>query len=500
MSGYVIGIDNGSQSTKVTVFDARGRAVSEGRQPLRPYDTPAPGVVEHPDDDLWDSIGAAARTALANFPGDPADIRGVGLCTIRFCRAVLRADGTLAQPLMSWMDDRLARPYEHTAPDARWVTTSSGYLGHRMTGEFRDTAANCAGMWPLDSGTWQWTGDEVVRAKTGMPRDMLFDLVLPGEVLGTVTAAAARHTGIPEGLPVVATANDKAVEALGCGLHDPRTLLVSLGTYVTAMTTGRHDLPDSGDGGFWKNYASIPHTYLYESAGVRRGMWTVSWMRDLLGEKAAAGARAAGLTVEEHLNAQAAAVPAGCDGLMTVLDWLAPTEAPYRKGTILGFDGRQGRYHMYRSILEGLALTLHGTTSRMAGELGTGWDRAILSGGGSCSDLMMQIFADVFGMPAHRAEVNDAAGLGAALCAAVGTGLHPTFDAARDAMVRPGAVFTPDADSHALYTRIGEVYRQIQRHTDPVYRLSWGITGESDPRSGAAPQRPVRGPEASSSG
>jgi sugar (pentulose or hexulose) kinase len=475
MTRYFIGIDNGSQSTKVTVFDERGRAVSEGRQALRPYDAPRPGVVEHPDDDLWTSIGEAGRRAMAAFPGDPADIAGVGLCTIRFCRAVLKEDGTLAQPVMSWMDDRVSLPYEHARPEARWVTTSSGYVGHRMTGNFRDTAANCAGMWPLDPGTWQWTRNEVARAKTGIPREMLFDLVMPGDVLGTVTAAASQHTGVPEGLPVVATANDKAVEALGCGLRDSGTLLVSLGTYVAGMTVGSRTVPDAA--GFWTNYASVPHSYLHESFGVRRGMWTVSWMRDLLGEEAASAARAAGRTVEEHLNAEAAEVPAGCDGLMTVLDWLAPTEAPFRKGTVLGFDGRQGRHHMYRSILEGLALTIHGTAGRMAEELGTSFSRMLLSGGGSHSDLMMQIFADVFGVRARRSAVNDAAGLGSAICAAVGTGAYGTFDEAVDAMVRPGTDFLPDGRTHRLYRRLGEVYRRVREHTDPLYRMSYDLFG-----------------------
>lgn len=475
MPSYFIGIDNGSQSSKVTVFDEHGRAVCEGRQSLSPYDTPRPGVVEHPDDDLWTSIGAAARQAMAAFPGDPADIVGVGVCTIRFCRAVLTADGTLAQPVMSWMDERVSRPYEHTDERAAYVTTSSGYIGHRMTGEFKDTAANYAGMWPLDPDTLDWTKDEEVLAAHGIPRAMLFTLVQPGDVLGTLTPEAAGHTGIPAGLPVVATANDKAVEALGCGLRSTDTLLVSLGTYVAGMTTGPANRP--GATSFWTNYASTPHDYLYESGGVRRGMWTVSWYRDLLGEEALAGARAAGLSVEDHLNREAAKIPPGSDGLITVLDWLAPTEAPFRKGSLLGFDGRQGRYHVYRSILEALALTLHGTCGDMAAELGVEYREVVVSGGGSNSDLMMQIFADVFGVPARRPQVNNAAGLGAALCASVGLGVHPDFDTAVAAMVRPGRRFEPSRTHHALYTRLGEVYRDVRAHTDAIYRRTRPLFG-----------------------
>ncbi|RII15878.1 Autoinducer 2 kinase LsrK [Streptomyces sp. YIM 130001] len=468
MTRYFIGIDNGSQSSKVTVFDTHGRTVSEGRQALRPYDTPRPGVVEHPGDDLWESITAAARQAMDAFPGDPADIAGVGLCTIRFCRAVLRDDGTLAQPVMSWMDERVGRPYEAVDPAAAYVTTSSGYLTHRMTGQFRDTAANYAGIWPLDPLRCDWSQDPTAFEKSGMPREMLLDLVQPGDVLGRVTADCARATGIPEGLPVVATANDKAVEALGCGLDSPDTLLLSLGTYVAGMAVGDRYVSDAS--AFWTNYACLPGAYLYESEGVRRGMWTVSWYRDLLGEEAAAGARAAGLSVEDHLNAEAAKVPPGSDGLLTVLDWLAPDDAPFRRGSILGFDGRQGRYHVYRSILEGLALTLGAAGHRMADELGGHYDELVVSGGGSHSDLMMGILADVFGVPARRAGTDSAAGLGAAICAAVACGAYADFPSAVSAMVHPGATFRPDAERHALYERLGAVYETVRSHTDAVYR------------------------------
>ncbi|MGK4585227.1 FGGY-family carbohydrate kinase [Kitasatospora sp. HPMI-4] len=472
---YFIGIDNGSQSSKVTVFDVHGRAVSEGRAALRPYDTPRPGVVEHPDDDLWTSIGEAGRAAMAAFDGDPADIIGVGLCTIRFCRAVLKADGTLAQPVMSWMDSRVGMPYAPTNPEAAYVTTSSGYISHRMTGTFRDTAANYAGMWPLDPHTMRWTDDEAAYAKAGIPRSMLFDLVQPGDILGPVTEAASAHTGIPAGIPVVATANDKAVEALGCGLRTPDTLLVSLGTYVAGMATGPRHIANSSD--FWTNYASEPHAYLYESGGVRRGMWTVSWYRDLLGEEASAYARERGLSAEDYLNAEAAAVPPGSDGLMTVLDWLAPDEAPFRKGSLLGFDGRHGRFHIYRSILESLAMTVHHTATRMASELGTEYQEVIVSGGGSHSDLMMQIHADVHGVPARRAEASSAAGLGSAICAAVGVGAYAGFDEAVAAMVRPGEIFLPSQAHHHLYRRLEKVHRDVRGHTDAIYRRTYDIFG-----------------------
>ncbi|WP_248704932.1 FGGY-family carbohydrate kinase [Curtobacterium sp. MWU13-2055] len=475
MTRYLVGIDNGSQSSKVTVFDERGVVVAEGRVPLRPNHTPAPGVVEHPDDDLWDSVAAACRIAMAAFRGDPSEIVGVGLCTIRFCRAVLRADGSLAQPVMSWMDARVGQPFTAEHDDVAYVTTSSGYVGHRLTGAFRDTAANYQGMWPIDTDTWRWTTDDAAYAATGMQRSQLLELVDPGEVLGTVTAAASEATGLPVGLPVVATANDKAVEALGCGLLDPTTLLVSLGTYIAGMSVGERNTAGGTD--FWTNFGAEPGRYLYESGGIRRGMWTVSWFRDLLGPDYAAAAESAGERAEDRLNREAAAVAAGSDGLLTVLDWLAPADAAFRKGSILGFDGRQGRAHVYRSILEGIAMTMRDRSDAMAAELGTPYERVVVSGGGSSSDLMMRVMADVFQTPAIRIVGDSAAGRGAAICAAVATGVHPSFAAAAEAMVVERDRFAPDPSTATVYDALRAVHADVTAHTDELYRRTAAIVG-----------------------
>ncbi len=118
------------------------------------------------------------------------------------------------------------------------------------------------------------------------------------------------------------------------------------------------------------------------------------------------------------------------------------------------------------------------TVARAIGtELGTEFTRTIVSGGGSNSDLMMQIVADVFGVAAVRTTVNNAAGLGSAICVAVGRGVYGSFDEAMDQMVSTGTTFEPDPRNHALYREMGAVYREIQRHTDGVYRKSHEIFG-----------------------
>lgn len=473
---YLIGVDGGSQSSKVVIFDLSGNIICEGRQELRPLHQPEPGVVEHPDDDLWDSIVIACRQAMARFNGDPKDIVGVGVCTIRCCRALMKKDGNLASPVLSWMDRRLARPYEHLDPAVAYVTTTSGYINHRFTGELIDTASNYIGEWPIDLDTWQWSEDPEVFRKYNVPRKMLFNLQMPGTISGHVTEKAALATGIPAGLPVVTTANDKAVEGLGTGLMSENTVLVSLGTYICGMAKGRRNVKDSVS--FWTNTASVPNEYLYESGGIRRGMWTVSWFKELLGDDITEKALAAGISPEAYMEREAAQVPAGSDGLMTLLDWLAPPSELFRKGLMIGFDGRHGRGHMYRSILEAIALTMKNHTEAMSSELGQHTDRVIVSGGGSNSDLFMQIFADVFGFPAERNVVNGAAGLGAVICAAVATGVYENFPTAVRKMVRIKDVFQPVKENVDLYRRMNaEVFTKIRSQVEPILKASYEIFG-----------------------
>lgn len=470
---YLMGIDEGSQSAKITIFDMEGNIVCEGKSPLRPYNLPKPGYVEHPDDDWWDAICKASKDCMAKFEGDPKDIVGIGLCTIRCCRAYLKEDGTLAQPALSWMDIRLSQPYTHENPDVKYIVASSGYITHRLTGEKKDTIANYEYGWPVDVDNWKWSDDPEAYKATGMPREMLFDLVMPGDVLGYVTEEAAQATGLPVGTPVVATSNDKAVEGLGTGCMGDSTVCISLGTYTSAMMEGKENL--KGTSYAWPKFSCMPNKYLYDSNGIRRGMWTVSWYRDILGEGYAKLAAEQGMSPEEALGKEAEQVPVGSDGLMTVLNWLANVDARYQKGIMIGFDGRHTRGHIYRSILEAVAMTMKGHVTDMCNEVNAKMDKLIITGGGSNSDLFMQIFADVFDIPVVRNEVNGAAGLGSAICAAVAAGVYDSFEDAVAHMVRIKDTFTPIPENVEVYKKMIPVYSEITKYTDPVLKKSYEI-------------------------
>lgn len=457
---YCIGIDSGSQSTKVSVINQRGEIVCSASHPLRPMISRQAGWVEHPDDDLWDSLKHASRRLMEAFPGSREDIVGIGLCSIRCCRVFLKKDGSLATPVMSWMDVRAYRTFEDE-PGIGYTGSTSGYLTFRLTGELKDTIANAYQyQFPTDMETWKWSEDPEHFGSFRIPRDKLLDMYLPGDILGKVSRAAAEETGLPEGLPVVATANDKAVEALGSGLIEPNIALLSLGTYITSMVAGSEVLPASDS--LFTNLSCVPHRYLYESTGIRGGMWHISWFKGIIGDELARKAKLDGMSVEEILEKEAAAVPPGSHGLLTVPDWLAPATQLHKKGVMIGFDQRHTRGHIYRSFLEAISMRMKNNLDAMNRETGMVPGKLIVCGGGSNSGLFMQIVADVFGVTAVRNVVNGAAGLGSAICVAVAAGLYRNFEEAVRNMVKPEREFHPDEDAHRVYTGINEgAYRDL---------------------------------------
>lgn len=471
---YIIGIDGGSQSSKVVIYDLEGNIICEGKENLKPMHLAEPVIAEYPDDDLWDSICIASKKAMSRFDRNPKDIIGLGVGSIRCCRVLLKEDGTLAMPVISWMDKRVSTPYEHTNKEVAYVTSVSGYLTYKFTGNFKDSIGNNFGQWPVDYETWQWSNDEEEINKFQIPRKMLFNTQMPGTILGYVTETAGKMTGFPSGLPVVGVTSDKAVEALGAGLINNSSAVISLGTYIALMIMG-DNLPKKSIS-FWPILSSIPNKYIYEGYGIRRGMWTVSWFRDILGDSVVLKSKELGISTEEYLNLEAEKVPPGCDGLMTVLDWLANPWEPYKRGIMIGFNSHNTFAYMYRSILEGIAFTMKNNCSDMCLELNKSLKEVVISGGGSNSDLFMQIFADVFNLPVKRNIVNDSASVGAAINTAVAVGIYNNYEKAVKHMVKVRDTFTPISKNVELYDKLNnEVYKDIAKYTDIILKKSYGI-------------------------
>ncbi|MEJ2642252.1 MAG: FGGY-family carbohydrate kinase, partial [Desulfosarcinaceae bacterium] len=172
------------------------------------------------------------------------------------------------------------------------------------------------------------------------------------------------------------------------------------------------------------------------------------------------------------------AVPPGCQGL-TLQPYWSPgfnTRAD-AKGAIIGFGAVHTRAHIYRAILEGLAYALKDGLATLQRRNAVPITALRVSGGGSQSAAAMQITADIFDLPAQRPHTYETSALGAAVCAAVGLGLHTSYTAAIDAMTHVSRTFRPIAGNRDLYRDLFQrVYCKMYRRLAPIYRDIQKIT------------------------
>lgn len=299
----------------------------------------------------------------------------------------------------------------------------------------------------------------------------------PTELLGQISASASAATGIPEGLPLIAAAADKACEVIGAGCIEPSTACLSFGTTATINTTH-------------KNYleviplippypAAIPGMYSLE-VQIYRGYWMVSWFKREFGMSEERLARERGVNAEDLFDDLINSVPAGSFGLMLQPYWSPGLKqpGPEAKGAIVGFGDVHTRPYLYRAIIEGLAYALREGGDRTNHRSREKIESIRVAGGGSASTAAVQLTADIFGLPASRPHVVEASGLGAAMDLAVGLKLHPDFETAVREMTRVSETFEPNPENHKLYDELYKrVYLKMYKRLQPLYEELAEITG-----------------------
>jgi len=510
----VLAVDNGTQSLKALVFDAEGEMLAREAVAIPLYRTPQPGWAEQDPEDFWQALCTACPRLWRNHSIDKARIAGMALTTQRGTVINVDKAGRPLRPAILWLDQRrthgmppigglwgaifsLARlgktiAYLQAEAEANWLKTYqpdlwasthkyllvSGFLTHRLIGEFIDSVGCQVGYLPFDFKRLRWASDWNWKWRVlPVTRAMLPELVLPGEVLGEVSAQAAKQTGLPAGLPVIAAAADKACEVIGSGSLDPSIGCLSYGTTATINVT--HP----------RYVEAVPLLPAYPSAArgfhalevqVYRGYWMVSWFKTEFGFAEQQQAASLGLEPEALFDEMVADVPAGSMGLVLQPYWSPGLKlpGPEAKGAIIGFGDVHTRAHLYRAILEGLAYALREGKERIEKKTRVPVSSLRVSGGGSQSRVAMQVTADIFGLPTARPRLYETSGLGAAIDAAVGLELHPDFPAAVRAMTHVGEVYEPDLKSHDLYDALyREVYKKLYARLKPLYQRIREITG-----------------------
>jgi sugar (pentulose or hexulose) kinase len=511
----ILAIDVGTQSARAIAFDAQGRLLARAQKVFEPtYHSPQPGWAEQHADSYWEAVLACVHELWAGGEVKPADIAGLAVTTQRATTVCLDGGGHVLRPAILWLDQRrcdqppamgplwdtlfflagaggLIRHFQREA-EANWLAQYqpalwretkkylflSGYLNFRLTGNYTDSAGSQVGYVPFDYKHLRWPhhGDWKWRA-VAVRRDQLPALVAPGQVMGHLSRIAAGELGLPPRLPVIAAAADKACEVLGSGALAPDVAALSFGTTATINTTQPRYLEVQR---LLPAYpAALPAMWNTE-VQIYRGFWMVSWFKREFAHREQALARERNVPVEALFDDLVRGVPPGSMGLTLQPYWSPGVRdpGPEAKGAIIGFGEAHTRAHLYRAIIEGLVYGLRAGKDQIERKTGVPIRRVVVAGGGSQSEVAMQVTADVFGLAAERPEVYETSALGAAIDAAIGLGLHPDYPAAVAAMTRTGARFEPDRSAQRVYDQLyREVYAPLYPRLRPLYRRIRAITG-----------------------
>jgi sugar (pentulose or hexulose) kinase len=502
---FTLTIDFGTQSVRMAIFDTKGQIRAIEKETYYPtYHSKKPGYAEQKASFYWEALSRVSQRLVQGNPTLISAIESVSMTAFRGTGIFLDEHKQPVRDVILWLDQRLAKfePFSlfhniayhliglyktarlnsrrtmarwlrQNEPDnwkkTKYYTALSTYFNYLLTDELVDSSANMVGHYPVDFITGKWYKPSHIKAAIfNIPIDKLVPLKRPGEILGRISSQASKHLHLPEGLPVYATGPDKAAETLGTGCLDYNVANLSYGTSVS-MTIPHHTYVEPEP--FLPAYQAAVNGLYNIEVHINRGYWMISWFRDNFAHKETAEAMIEKLAVEEVLNQHMLTIPPGSEGLVLSPYWGPGLRRPEAKGAIIGWSDVHTKVHLYRAIVEGIAFGIKEGFDLMQKRLKHKVKEIRVSGGGSRSDAICQITADIFNVPVSRVQTEETSSLGTAISAFVGSGVYATPKEAVQNMVRVVKTFEPNQDAVKRYAFLyKKVYSKIYPRLLHLYR------------------------------
>jgi erythritol kinase (D-erythritol 1-phosphate-forming) len=506
----VLGIDAGTTSVKTVAFGMDGRILSVAKVSVG-IARNAAGAAESDMDEVWAAAATTVRDAVAGVPG--ADVRAIGVTGQGDGAWFLDGDDRPVAPAALWLDGRATTRVERWSEDARAeavrdatgsplfagalpvlveeLTARDGdlfdrvalqlnckdWLRFQLTGD-RATDVSEASRTYLDTRTLRYSDDLLERLDQRHVAAILPPVRNPYERAGALTSAAAEALGLPAGVPVAVGLVDSAACAVGLGAVEAGDGCIVLGTTSTVAMVHASRADRRTDFGII--LATGRGTQVVETFSTMSGTPNLDWARQAL--RLSDGDW-------RDVEADAAAVPPGSGGVI-YLPYGSPSgeRAPFvdvnASASWHGTNVTTPPAALLRSVYEGLAHSL----TECLDLFGIGGEIAIC-GGGSDSDLMCRILADVSGRRIRRQADPEAGARGAATVALVATGHAADLAAAIDQLRPATTTFEPQPDQHRAYRRAHRAFLDIRA----AARTQWAALRElrdlaSAPPAGSLPR------------
>lgn len=488
----LLGVDIGTYSAKGVLCTPDGEVLAE-HIVEHTIDIPRPGWAEQDADKVWWDGFVQICRALTGGEYSGEDIGAVAVSAIGPCMlpvdehgkplrpGILYGIDTRAGKEIAWLNEHhgedamyqlggMALTSQAVGPKILWlknnepdvyaktfkVLTASSYLVHRLTGAWvidRHTGAHFNPLVDIAALEWDDRFADAIIETSRLP-----EFAWATDIAGDVSKEAAEATGLRAGTPVTAGTVDAAAEAVSVGAVNPGDLMVMYGTTMFFVLVTERPYPDER---FWSTGFTYPGRYDIAGGMSTTGALT-RWFRDQFGAAEMAAEQAGGPNAYAALANEAAAIPAGSEGLVCLPYFSGertPINDPDARGVYAGLTLGHTRAHLYRASLEGTGYGVRHNVDALR-EIGAPLDRIVAVGGGAQNRTWLQIVTDISGVEQILPERTIGASYGDAFLAGVATGRIPSMDAI-SSWVTIAETIRPNPDLADTYGAYYRVYRDL---------------------------------------
>jgi xylulokinase len=496
LNKYIIAYDLGTGGIKASLYDANGNSITSA---FASYDTyyPSSGWHEQKPMQWWNAVIETTNILLNEVDIDRNHIEGIGISGHSLGVIPIDKDRNLIrESIPIWSDSRAEiqaeRFFKKVDQEEWYMATGNGfppplysifkimwykdnepemfskvykfigtkdYINFMLTGVACTDYSYASGSGVYDLVNWKYN-EKFIEA-SGIPNSVLPEIVASTKILGNLTPAAAKALGLPESVKVVAGGVDNACMALGArGIKEGR-VYTSLGSSAWIAVTASKPILNSTKRPYVFTHC-IPGMFTSATCIFAAGS-SLNWVRDNICKDMIDKAEKDGLDVYTFINEAGEASPIGAKGLLfnpSLAGGSGLDKSPKIRGGFIGLDLAHSQADMIRATMEGIAMNL-----RMALDVLQDYTeishQMLIVGGGGKSKLWRQIFADVYNKEIIKTNVGqDAGSLGAAACAAVGTGLWNNFSII-DEIHKTQDIVIPDKPNNTVYERYLKVFSRV---------------------------------------
>ncbi len=491
----LMGIDIGTSGCKTAVYSVEGNPVAMASRSYPPM-LVEPGKMEFDAVIMLDSILETVREVLrvAKEKGDPVTALSVG----SFSEAVvpIGKDGSILSTSIAGSDNRHAHAidvlkeldplyfyhinpnilsFTYTYPKIAWYRDErpqlykkvwkflnwADFLVYYLTKKAVSTFSHANRMLLFDIKKEDWS--DLLLEKVNIDRSVLAQPVPGGTVIGEVVPEVANDLGFEGHVQVVSGGHDQCLNALGAGAVREGQSVTGIGTFE-CTTIVFDSLPDQNL--LYSLNLNIQHhvipgkfvTLVYNQAGSLQTWFMKVFAKELIER---------GLEERPILDILTSEAPVDPTGII-FLPTIEPTGAPYfypgMSGFYYGMNANTTRGDMYRALLEGETMYSLETIEKLSRK-GFDMKEIIATGGGSRSDLWLQLKADIFNKKVKRTSNINSGTVGAALLAGIATKEYSSVDEAVGTITGGQTEFLPDPAHNAMYqTQIQNFQKMFEKY------------------------------------